>query len=277
MRGRRRRIAGAVAVLVIPIAAAAADMGPGGKVSQPPAYDWTITLGVEGRVEPTFQGSKGDTLRFYPLFDVRRFGTPERFHAPRDGIGVGLIEGGNYQIGPVGQLRRGRYESDDRGALHGLGTVPWAAEAGIFAEYWWAPWLRTRAEVRQGLTGHHGLVSDLTADVVIPVDPQLTLSGGPRATLASKAATSPYFSIDAAQSAASGLPAFAAEGGVRSIGAGGQVRYVWTRQWATHAFVEVERLTADAAHSPLVAQRGSANQTTIGLGVTRSFDIKQPW
>src|SRR6266545_1962737 len=276
MWGRRAGIVGSVAALWLPLAVAAADMDLRGKAPSSAAYDWTITIGAEGRVEPIFQGSKGYALHPYPLFDLRRFGTPERFHGPRDGIGVGLIEGRNFQIGPVGQFRMSRRESDD-GALFGLGNVPWTVEVGAFAEYWWVQWLRTRAEVRQGFNGHHGVVADLFVDAVVPVNPQLTMSGGPRVTFATTAATRPYFSINAVQSAASGLPAFAAEGGVRSVGAGTQARYVWTRQWATHAFLEYERLTDDAASSPLVTQRGSANQLTIGLGATHSFDIKQPW
>ena len=137
--------------------------------------------------------------------------------------------------------------------------------------------MRARAELRQGFNGHHGVVADLTADAVVPAGSQLIVSGGPRITLASTAATSPYFSVNAPQSAASGLPPFAAKGGVRSVGAGAQARYLWTPQWATHGFVEYERLTGDAAGSPLVTQRGSANQVTIGFGATRAFDIKQPW
>jgi outer membrane protein len=266
-----------VAALWIPIAAAAADMEPIVKALRPPAYDWTITVGLEGRVEPIFQGSRDFALRPYPLFDIRRFGTPERFHGPRDGFGVGLFEGSNFQIGAVGQYRIARRESDDPAALHGLGNVPWALEVGAFAEYWWVPWLRTRAEVRQGFNGHHGVVADVFMDAVVPVNPQLTMSGGPRVTFATTAATRPYFSINEVQSAASGLPVFAAEGGVRSVGAGAQARYFWTPQWATHAFVEYERLSDDAASSPLVTERGSANQWTFGLGATHSFDIKQPW
>ena len=94
---------------------------------------------------------------------------------------------------------------------------------------------------------------------------------------ASTAATTPYFGINAGQSAASGLPLFDAKGGVRSVGAGTQARYFWTPQFATHAFVEYERLTGDAASSPLVEQRGTPNQLTFGIGATRSFDIKSPW
>ena len=274
--GQRAAMAGAIAAALFPMAVSAADMEPSFK-APPSAYDWTITIGLEGKVEPIFPGSKDFAIRPNPLFDIRRYGTPERFRGPRDGIGFGLIEGSNFQIGPVGALRIPRRESEDRAALHGLGDVPWAVELGGFAEYWFVPWLRSRAEVRQGVTGHHGLVADLFVDAVVPVTPQLTLSGGPRMTLATAAANSPYFSIDAIQSAASGLPIYSAGGGLKSVGAGAQARYFWTPQWATHVYVEYERLTDGAANSPLVTQRGSPDQFTFGFGVTRSFDIKQPW
>jgi MipA family protein len=277
MRGRRAAIAACVAALSTPMVASAADSDARAYMLPAPAYDWTITLGAEGRLEPLFQGSTRERWRPYPIFAVRRFGTPEPFRGPRDGFGIGLIGGSNFQIGPVGQFVWWRREKADPPALHGLGNVPWAGEVGIFAEYWSLPWLRTRAEVRQGFNGHHGVVSDIMMDAVVPVDAHWTLSGGPRLTLASTPALRPYFSIDAVQSAASGLPVFDAKGGVRSVGAGTQARYLWTPQWATHAFVEYERLTGGAASSPLVEQRGSPDQVTIGFGVTHSFDIKTPW
>ena len=276
MRDRRAAIAGFVAALLIPIGASAADTDTRVYVSPTGASDWTVTIGGEGRVEPIFQGSKRDVLLPFPILAVRRFGTPEPFRAPRDGVGIGLFGDNVFQVGPVGQLRTPRLQKFDA-ALQGLGDVPWAIELGGFAEYWVVPWLRTRVELRQGFNGHHGLVSDIFADAVVRGGTQWTLSGGPRMTLASTPATTPYFGIDAAQSAASDLPLFDAKGGVRSLGAGTQARYFWTRQFATHAFVEYERLTGDAASSPLVEQRGSANQLTIGFGASHSFDIKSPW
>ena len=119
------------------------------------------------------------------------------------------------------------------------------AEVGGFFDYWPTRWLRARVELRQGIGGHHGVVSDETVDVVVPVSPQWTLSGGPRLTVATADANRPYFGIDAAQSAASGLPVFDVGGGVRSFGAGTQARYQWNAQWASHAFVEYTRLTGD--------------------------------
>jgi MipA family protein len=276
MSGRRAAIVGFLAALLIPIVASAADTDTRVYTSPTPAADWTVTIGGEARLEPVFQGSKRDLVFPYPILAVRRLGTPEPFRGPRDGVGIGLFGDSVFQVGPVGQLRMPRRQNLD-GALQGLGNLPWAVELGVFAEYWMVPWLRTRVEVRQGFNGHHGLVSDIFMDAVVPVGTQWTFSGGPRVTLASAAATSPYFGIDAAQSAASGLPLFDAKGGVRSFGAGTQARYFWTPQFATHAFVEYERLTGDAASSPLVEQRGNANQLTFGVGATRSFNISSPW
>jgi outer membrane protein len=258
-------------VTAFPMAALAADPGSPGMV--PPAPPgWTITIGIEGRYLPSFDGSDRYVVQPYPIFSIRRAGTHARFKAPRDGFGIALVEVGSFRAGPVGNIRRGRDEDDDAD-LRGLGNIDWAFEVGGFAEYWWHPLLRTRAEVRQGFGGHHGVIADITADIAYPLSPNWLLSGGPRVTLASAAANDPYFSITPIQSLASGLPVYSAGGGVRSYGAGVQLRYRWSPQWAAHTYVEYERLAGDAGDSPLVTLRGSRDQVTVGVGVAYSFDI----
>ena len=241
-----------------------------------PNPDWTITIGVEGRVMPGFEGSASSVLRPVPIFRVRRAGTHDRFRSARDGASFALFEAGRFAVGPTVKFRYARKESDDND-LRGLGDVDWTLEAGAFAEFWPTEWLRTRAELRQGIGGHHGLVSDLMADVVAPVTDKLTLSGGPRLTVASAKAISPYFSITAAQSAASGLATYDAGGGLRSFGAGAQARYAFSPRWAGHMFIEYERLAGDAANSPLVTQRGSRDQIQVGIGTTYAFDVPGLW
>ena len=277
MRCRRAAIAAFVAALSAPTVVSAAEGD--GRAYVPPAltYDWTVTLGAEGREEPLFQGSSRERLRPYPIFAVRRYGTPEPFRGPRDGLDVALIDEAKFQMGPVGQFVWSQRENANSPAVRSLGNVPWAAEVGIFAQYWWVPWLRTRTEVRQGFHGHHGIVSDITTDAVVPVGPQLTLSAGPRLTLATTPALTPYFNITPAQSVRSGLPIYDTKGGLRSYGVGAQARYLWTPQFATHVFVEYERLSGEPAGSPLVTQKGSPDQVTFGFGATQSFDIKTPW
>lgn len=236
------------------------------------AGPWTVTLGAEGRVLPTYEGSSNYRFLPVPLFDIRRAGTPRHFQSPRDGASIGIVEFDNFRLGPTLKVRLPRREGDDA-KLRGLGDVNFAVELGGFAEYWFTPWLRARGELRQGVSGHHGLTGDLAADVVVPVTPQLTLSGGPRLSFDSGKTMQTYFGVDPAQSVLSGLPVYNPSGGVRSYGAGVMARYEITPQWATHLFVEYERLIGSAADSPLVALRGSRDQVTTGLGVTYSFDV----
>jgi outer membrane protein len=240
------------------------------------ATDWTVSLGAEGRMVPSFQGSDRIIFAPYPLIDIRRAGTPARFHSPRDGASLGLIESGSFRFGPTVKIDLPRRESDDDD-LRGLGNVDWAIEAGLFAEFWPLQWLRTRAEVRQGFGGHHGVVADLTADAVVPVTPKLTLSAGPRLTLVTADANDPYFSVDPTQSAKSGLPVYAAGGGVQSYGFGAQARYQFTPKWESHLFLEYAHLSGDAANSPLVLQRGSTEQIQVGLGASYAFDVPGLW
>jgi outer membrane protein len=233
---------------------------------------WTVSIGVEAGVLPSYEGSDRYIFRPMPLFDIRKAGTPPRFHSPRESFGFGILDTGGFRAGPVAKLRFPRKEGNDAD-LRGLGDVGWAVEVGGFAEYWLAPWLRAYGELRQGIGGHHGLVSDLLLDAVYRPTQQLTLSAGPRLTLQSDQAVSPYFDVTTAQSAASGLPVYDAKGGVTSWGVGGQVRYMWSPQWMTYTYVEYQRLVGDLANAPLVVQRGTRDQVQVGLGVTYSFDM----
>jgi MipA family protein len=215
--------------LTAPIAAVLMVMGAVPAAAADP-NTWTISIGAEAGVVPAYDGANRYIFRPFPLLDLRKAGTPPRFHSPREGFGIGLIDLGNFRMGPVGKLRYQRKESSDAN-LRGLGDVDWAFEVGAFAEYWVLPWLRAYGELRQGFGGHHGLVSDILIDAVYRATPDLTFSAGPRLTLQSDKAVSPYFDVSAAQSLTSGLPVYDAKGGVTSWGAGGQVRYTLSPQW----------------------------------------------
>ena len=259
----------------------AAPAGAGAAYA-PPAPDWIVTVGVEGRVVPAWAGAavSAPAVTGFPLFSVRKQGSPPDFPGARDSIGFSLIDLGQIKIGPAFKFVWQR-KASDYAALNGLGDVDYALQAGAFVEYWPAPWLRLRGEARQGFGGETGVTGDLFVDAIAPVGPW-TFSAGPRLTLQSAAATGPYFSITAAQSAGSGaaglppLPVYRAGGGLYSYGAGAMAQYTFNPQWTAHALVEYERLTGAAANSPLVTQRGSADQFTYGLGVTYSFAM-HPW
>jgi outer membrane protein len=235
--------------------------------------NWTATVGIGGEYRPDFQGSKDWTLRPIPFFSIRRAGSTQEFRGPRDSPSIALIDFGDLRAGPAGKFVPGR-KSSDHAELRGLGDVKAAFELGGFVEYYAVDWLRLRSELRGGIGGHEGVVADVSADLIVPLIDRLTISAGPRFTWKSTKAIAPYFGVDAVQSLASGLPVYEANGGAYSVGFGSQVSYRINPQWEVRAYVEYEKLLGDAANNPLVALRGSANQTTFGLGASYSFDFR---
>ena len=234
---------------------------------------WTATIGAEGVYKPDFEGARASMLSAAPILYIRRAGSPDSFHSPRDNASIALLDFGDLRAGPAAKFVPARNQASNT-ALYGLGDVNAAFELGGFIEYFPVDWFRLRNETRGGLGGHGGVVSDFSADFIVPVTRAFTISAGPRFTWQSTAATAPYFSINQAQAMASGLTMFDAKGGAHSAGVGAQVKYRINRQWEVHSYVEYERLLGDAARSPLVTMRGSANQTTVGIGASYSFDFK---
>jgi MipA family protein len=235
--------------------------------------NWTVMIGAGGEYKPDFEGSKHSVLSPVPIFSIRRAGTAEQFHGPRDSASIALIDFGDLRAGPAAKFVSSR-KANNYSELNGLGDVKATVELGGFVEYFPVDWFRTRIETRQGLGGHKGVVADFSADFIVPVLQRFTISAGPRFTWESTKATSPYFGIDAVQAMATGLPVFNAKGGAHSVGVGGQVSYRINPQWEVRSYIEYDRLLGDAAKSPLVAMRGSVNQTTVGIGASYSFDFK---
>ncbi len=284
MAFRRWQLVVAVSFFATPGIAVAADLEPSSPPLSPmtvkaPAEtpDWIVTIGGEIRALPAWPGAPSTVYGMggFPLFAISKPGDPPFFFGARDGFGFPLFDLGKFQAGPVGTLSWPRYVNP-WGSLHGFTDVDWAVQLGVYAQYWATPWLRIRAEARQGVGGETGQSGDLYVDAVVPVG-QFRLSGGPRLALQSANAVSPYFSVTAAQAALSGLPAYNAGGGVYSYGAGGQVEYFFNQHWQVHGIVEYERLAGAAAGSPLVTMRGSPNQFTFGVGGTYTFSMHPLW
>jgi outer membrane protein len=290
MHDRRasRRLAFAAILIALPGPAAAADLpqpqsATALAASAPAVPDWIVTIGGGGGAGPAWPGATKYFFTGSPRLSMRKgqLGTPPAFSGTRDGVGIPLFNLDQFKIGPsfklIWQRKASAYTQ-----LNGLPDVGFALQAGAFAEYWPVPWLRLRGDVRQGFGGETGVTGDALIDAVVPLG-QFRFSGGPRLTVQSTNAVSPYFSITAAASAGSTvaglpqLPVYNATGGLYSYGAGGKIEYFINEHWSAYAFGEYERLTGSVADSPLVTMRGSPNQLSAGLGVAYSFTMHPLW
>jgi outer membrane protein len=249
--------------------------------------DWEIDLGAGTLFSPVFAGSDEYQLSLLP--SIRVTYKNKFFASVQEGAGFNVINDGTWRVGPI---LRYAFPRDENGgtspfaviggntdALIGLGDVAGTFEVGGFAEYRSGAW-RLKAETRQGLNGHDGLVGELEAAYQTNISswfyergrPILGSVGG-RLIFADDNFNQAYFGVNALQSAASGLETFNAGGGLYSVSANAQVIYPYSRRLAIIGISSFERLTGDVADSPLVRERGSRNQFTLGVFFSYKFGL----
>jgi len=236
------------------------------------AGGWSLTLGAQGIVGPSYEGASNMDFTAAPMVSLSRSGVGPVFTSRNDNPGVALFDTGYFRIGPVGKILFERTDSasDD---LKGLKDVPWGGELGLFMDYYPADWLRLRAEVREGIRAYHGLVADLAADAFYDFAPDWRISGGPRLAAATEGYYKAYYGVTQAESVASGLSPYSPGGGLKSVGFGGALTWKTTDKVTTSAFAEYSRLTGPAADSSLVKERGDVNQFMVGVSATYRFDF----
>jgi MipA family protein len=242
-------------------AAAAVLLGlwPSGTSAQEAKEPRRVRVGVGAQVTPRYPGA--DKMQVGPFLnvDVARGNTPFIFEAPDETAALTLYNRDGLGLGPSANLQNSR-RNRDVGVP--IGRVNFTVEAGGFVQYQLAPGLRVRADLRRGLGGHDGFVGEVSADV---------FSIGPRLTLSNRRYQRAYFGVDPAQAIATGLPVFAPEGGLQSVGATAGLMYQFSPRVGLMSYARYDRLVSDPSDSPLVRRFGNRNQFSGGLGLTYTF------
>lgn len=231
---------------------------------------WTVTLGAGAQTFPKFPGSDSYGINPLPIFGLRRQGSPMPFKGPDDSFGFGFLGRDSVvNFGPALRFQNKR-EEDDVGAP--VGDVGFTVEAGGFVEIVPVRNLRLRAELRQGIGGHEGLVGDLGADFIVRDEDTYIFSIGPRARWGDNDFHDAYFGVPVAIPA-SGLTAYDPGGGFYAVGAVAGLTYKLGRNWGLQTYVGYDRLIGDAADSPIVRAFGSRDQFTGGAGLWLEFNV----
>lgn len=239
-------------------------LGEGGLLdSQNPDMVVTIRAGVD--MSPSYFGSD-DYLAgpdFSVRFDFVQLPGGLTYGSSRT---VGFRSGWGLQ----GSFRYvGGRDGDDE--IEGLDDVDWSAEAGLGVGYEQRNW-RVFTDVRYGFVGHNAWVGEIGADsIAYPVE-GLTLTAGPRLSFGDDRFADTYFGISPSESAASGLDAYQADGGL--LGAGIQLgaRYLFNERWGVEGAAGWQRLLNSAADSPVV-DLGSEDQYSFRVGITRRISL----
>lgn len=274
------RVGVLLGALALPTFAEAADLSvgtPATAATAPSSREWTLTLGGYVLAEPEFYGSDQYEAAFKPIISITRADKLSEFTSFNDNPSFAFFDTGVFEVGIVGKLDWERDSSDYR-ALKGLDDVDTAFEVGGYAQWYPADWLRLRGEVRYGFGGFEGVVADLTADAIYRSDwwGGVTFSAGPRMTITSSGFVDAYFGISdeevirAAEHNNFYTP-YDPDGGIYSVGVGGQIFKDFGNGFRGSIFGEYRYLTDEAADSPIVIQNGDRNQFQAGVSLSYTF------
>jgi outer membrane scaffolding protein for murein synthesis (MipA/OmpV family) len=218
---------------------------------------------------PEFVGADDYSFRALPMLDItykdkfRLFGTQATLR---------LYSYEWLHLGALVRYRAGRGEGDSPD-LQGLGKIGGGFEAGGYVE---ARFKRTvlRTRFSQDISGEQdGLTIFMTADqgVYRSPDGKFAAALGTRLTWTSKKFTQAFYGINEEQSLNSGLDVFEAGSSFRDATIRGFARYDLSDHWRLSGLIQLSRLMGDAKDSPLVQERGDANQVVTGVALFYEF------
>jgi MipA family protein len=246
-----------------------------------------ITLGIGAGYRPDYQGSNDYRITPLPLIAGSISGFD--FGARGPGLYVDLIRDGqsnaktSFVFGPTFNVRTDRNGKIDDSAVKLLGKRDVAVEVGINAEIARFGILNRADKLSFGIEAlrdvagaHKGTVITPSVSYFTPVSNAAFVNLSVSAQFADDKFSRYYYSIDAAGSAASGLPVFTANGGINDVGASLLAGYDLSGNaldggWSLFALAHYSRFTGDAKRSPVTSLRGSPDQWFVGAGVGYTF------
>ncbi|UXX83001.1 MipA/OmpV family protein [Roseovarius pelagicus] len=269
--------------LILPFVACAALLAEQANSQEMPNEDgWKFTLSAGMIAAPYYLGDDDYQLSAVPGFRVS-YG--DRFEASPFGLRYAFISGGPIRVGGIVSYDWGRDQELDGSPfglwggggsteLLGLGDVDGTVELGGFIALG-GPRYTARFELRQAVDGGH---DGLHGSAELKANGRTTAFGapmffsfGPELSFGDDDYNSAFFDVNAIQSAASGITAFDAGGGINSIGLHATTVVPVNDHVSVIGFAGYDRLVGDVGKSTIVSERGSSNQGSAGFFLNYSF------
>lgn len=184
-----------------------------------------------------------------------------------DDVRFALFRQGIFEVGPAGGWTFGR-EEDDAERLEGLGDVDGGVTLGAYGAINLDPFFVDVAYLQQITGDTDGGQLKFNGGLRTEVAPKLDMTASVGATYANSDYMNSFFSVTPEQSLESGLDAFTAEDGFKSVSADLEFDYGFNDKLTLSASAGYSRLVGDAADSPIIE---TENQFRGSLGFTYAF------
>lgn len=179
-----------------------------------------------------------------------------------------------FQFGPAFAYRPGREDVSNE-VVDRLADIDDAYELGGFVGLHFNELFSGRDEFELGAeiltdvgSGHEGWTASFGAGYGTSLGDRWRVGVDTGLTWASDDYMQTYFGVDPENSARSGLPVYEADAGIKDIGAGTTLTYIFSERWSVSGRASYTRLLGDAADSPIVETEGSPDQFFGGLAAT---------
>ncbi len=245
-----------------------------------------VTLGIGAGYSPTYDGS--DDYNFFPAPLIRGSIDGFDFAARGPGLFVDLARDKDRAkvdiiAGPMVRARLDRNSDIEDPVVRALGEEDVGVELGgsfglefnqILHRF---DSITVQTDVLFDVAGaHDGSVISPSISYNTPLSPAMFVIVSASAEFVDDNYADTYFSITPEGNAASGLPVFEAEGGLKSIGASIIGAYDLSGDardggWGIFLLGNYSRLQNDAAASPVTSIRGDADQWFGAAGVSYTF------
>ncbi len=266
---------------------------PGGMDPEDVVFDETwLTVGVGAGLVPSYSGSDDYVLFPLPLIAGRVGGVGIRPAAA--GLSLDLLspelvqgptgqQGPQFSLGPTFRIRNDRADRIEDEVVEAAGELDTALEVGLDGGISFPGVLNRFDQVTIGgavrwdvLGAHDGMLIEPRIGYFTPLSQAaiLTLSAGVQ--FVDDDFADYYYTVTPAQSEASGLPEFQAEGGLNSYGLNAILAYdldgnALNGGFSLFGIASYSRLVNDGADTPFTEIQGSADQWVGGIGVGYTF------
>lgn len=262
------------AILVLGMAGLARAAGVGNPIT---INNVPNIVGVAVGRAPDYQGSNDYRFVGAPFF---KFTFSGRRYVQFIGteLSANLLNDPVLRFGPSLNYRPGRSDSVDDSVVSKMQKIDATAEAGAFIG---AEFINSSNPRQRFITNldflddvgntNKGYNITLSARYWYPLFLPLDVSIGASTTYASSNYMQTYFGVTPSNVGSSGLPLYNASSGIKDVTVSPALVFHMSMSWHIGVGFRYQRLLNDAKNSPVVKDRGSADQWIYGLAVAYTW------
>jgi outer membrane protein len=234
-----------------------------------------FTLGLGVAAAPDYEGS--DDYKAVPLWNLRigNLYHPDTYvHVLGPTLKSNLLPSDHWRLGVSGRYipERNDVEDDRVDRFH---SVDASGMLGVMGGYDFIAGpqqdLGVMIDVKTDVSSDNGTLATLQGFYSSVLGPRSRFGVSVDTTWADDNYMSSYFGVSGSNAARSGLHRYDANEGLKDAGVTVSYSYAFAERWGVTALARYDRLLNDAADSPIVDDRGDANQFILGLLVNFTF------